>query len=199
MKTGIFKSKPERNRSFVYLYIVIMLFIEITSFLFTFPCNVSYLTINVLVIQEDYLLIIQLAIFFTITVFFLYVWLKNPGYIEKPKGLSLIQVLEDYPPFRVCPFCEIPKPKRSKHCDYCNKCVKVFDHHCPWVNNCVGAGNHGGFLIFILSMTIICIYQLALNIMVLLQSVVQHNLLYKMFDWMDHTTIANVKPFVCAV
>ena len=96
-------------------------------------------------------------------------WLKDPGYLKKPRTLDLQQVLREYPAFKVCPVCEIPKPKRSKHCDYCNKCVKVFDHHCPWINNCVGARNHGSFLIFIISMTVLCLAALGINFPVMIR------------------------------
>lgn len=44
------------------------------------------------------------------------------------------------------------KPKRSRHCEICKKCIRVYDHHCPWINNCVGAQNYKFFITFILFM-----------------------------------------------
>lgn len=44
-----------------------------------------------------------------------------------------------YDSSELCPECEILRPKRSRHCEICNRCVYVFDHHCPFINNCVGA------------------------------------------------------------
>ena len=67
-------------------------------------------------------------------------WLKNPGYATIPENSSsnLIKLLENSSPGEICADCEILKPKRSKHCDSCHRCIEVFDHHCPWINNCVG-------------------------------------------------------------
>ncbi|KAL4427541.1 hypothetical protein ABPG74_019497 [Tetrahymena malaccensis] len=51
----------------------------------------------------------------------------------------------------LCLECCIIKPARSKHCDFCNKCVAVMDHHCPFINNCVGAKNHVFFFFMLLT------------------------------------------------
>jgi len=81
-------------------------------------------------------------------IFFLRSWLTDPGYIKNPNKEDLLNLLLNNDPHLVCPECVIVKPQRSKHCEYCNACISVYDHHCPWINNCVGARNHGRFVVF---------------------------------------------------
>jgi len=85
--------------------------------------------------------------------FFFLAWRTNPGYMDNPKKNDVLNLLINNEASHICPECVIVKPKRSKHCEYCNKCVAVFDHHCPWIDNCVGARNHKYFVIFIISIT----------------------------------------------
>ena len=58
-------------------------------------------------------------------------------------------MVERMDPGSICSDCEVMRAKRSRHCNFCHKCVSRFDHHCPWINNCVGLRNHGFFLSFI--------------------------------------------------
>lgn len=50
---------------------------------------------------------------------------------------------------RLCHTCQLVKPLRSKHCQFCNRCVDHFDHHCPYIGNCVGYRNRHSFCLFV--------------------------------------------------
>lgn len=53
--------------------------------------------------------------------------------------------------YRLCDYCEIQQPMRTKHCEDCGKCVRKYDHHCPWLEACIGERNHKFFWLFLLS------------------------------------------------
>ncbi|CAD8069316.1 unnamed protein product [Paramecium sonneborni] len=83
---------------------------------------------------------------------FVYMVKSDPGYQTQYKndGQVFYKILQNNPKkLEICSECETLKAQRSRHCDFCNKCIIVYDHHCPWINNCIGAKNHFLFMIFI--------------------------------------------------
>eukprot|EP00927_Polykrikos_kofoidii_P070268 TRINITY_DN6635_c0_g1_i2.p1 TRINITY_DN6635_c0_g1~~TRINITY_DN6635_c0_g1_i2.p1 ORF type:complete len:347 (-),score=44.30 TRINITY_DN6635_c0_g1_i2:357-1397(-) len=59
---------------------------------------------------------------------------------------------------RQCNRCTRLKPVRAHHCSVCQRCVLKMDHHCPWINNCVGHGNYRHFCLFLLFLTLVCLF-----------------------------------------
>ena len=67
----------------------------------------------------------------------------DPGYLTKRSDRDFSYLYKKYDPDYVCAYCETKRNKTVRHCQHCNRCVKVpftqqFDHHCPWLHNCVG-------------------------------------------------------------
>ena len=50
-----------------------------------------------------------------------------------------------------CDICKIDKlPLRAHHCEFCNKCVRCYDHHCWALAGCIGENNRLLFLLFLI-------------------------------------------------
>ena len=85
----------------------------------------------------------------------LILWLRtqfsNPGFIEKPREMDFLKLMQIVDPIQLCPDCLVIRTPRSRHCSTCNRCVERFDHHCPWINNCIGQQNHIYFIWFLIS------------------------------------------------
>ena len=133
-------TKSKNDLVFVYVFILLL----ITVYILFYGCVVPFV--------DDLLWIwinkIQTMI---MIVMFMIVCLKDPGYIDNKNQSNLLELLVDNEPNKICAYCQIIKPIRSKHCHFCQKCVIVYDHHCPWVKNCIGAKNHLHFILFIIN------------------------------------------------
>ncbi|CAD8102246.1 unnamed protein product [Paramecium sonneborni] len=81
----------------------------------------------------------------------------NPGIITLLLSVEEA-IAQQIDPNNICPDCWVIKPQRSKHCEFCQKCVIFYDHHCPWINNCVGAKNLLYFYLYLISLLLIQIY-----------------------------------------
>ena len=96
----------------------------------------------------------SMFLFILSLVLFVIVNQLDPGYIVKHPGNSLIKLYDEHHCDSICPFCQIKRSSKTRHCQYCERCVLDYDHHCPWIRNCVGAGN---FKIFIVFLVICCV------------------------------------------
>jgi ankyrin repeat protein len=84
------------------------------------------LTIVVIMPHLNKILSLSAASILILTGFaFIVVSNKDPGYTKNNKNLSLLTLYETYRSEYICAYCETRKPKFSRHCHYCERCVKV--------------------------------------------------------------------------
>ena len=102
--------------------------------------------------NQEGLIYTQLSLFVLTLIFHAWASCKDPGYLKKPKDVDFLELMKVFDPILLCSDCEVIRTDRSLHCSTSNKCVERFDHFCPYINNCVGQGNHGVFLVFLISM-----------------------------------------------
>lgn len=62
------------------------------------------------------------------------------------------------PKWHFCAACEANAPPRTFHCDKCNCCIFKRDHHCAFAGCCVGLKNFRYFLVFLIYLSIGCLY-----------------------------------------
>ena len=102
--------KVQRNASTAILYMVLMAF--------------SYLLLNILLLSdlrfERELVVATHFLFIGSSIFFLFSWLRNPGYIKKDPNLNFYEMIEKFDANHLCPECQVIRSERSRHCNICN-------------------------------------------------------------------------------
>ena len=111
--------KLERSKSAMIFYIVILsgTFALLQLFVFPFVNKVIYYFPIVA------LFILQFVVYFIVAS-------KDPGFVQKSNKISFLKLNQYFHPMYICPTCEILRPKESRHCYICNRCIDRHDHHC---------------------------------------------------------------------
>lgn len=64
-----------------------------------------------------------------------------------------------------CERCKVEQDPSTKHCVYCDRCIRGWDHHCLWIGVCVGVENARFFLAYLGTQTLCTILALDLLLM----------------------------------
>ena len=68
---------------------------------------------------------------------------------------------------------------RHRHCRFCDKCAKGFDHHCKWLNTCIGSINYKYFSGVVVSVSVQTTLSLALSLAFLVEAYAFPNYIWK--------------------
>ena len=177
--------KVQRSTFSVIMFIVLYFYSFLYLTLYVFPDPTLCLCFRAFLLLD----------FILTTLFFLLSWLTDPGFISKSPSMDFLSIIPNFDPNNLCADCELIKPKRSRHCNICNRCVDRYDHHCPWINNCVGARNHAYFYLYILFLQLYMLLIFALIITDFRSKLQSHLALSLLRDYSVLTLILNaIKP-----
>uniref|UniRef100_A0A914XYY3 Palmitoyltransferase n=1 Tax=Panagrolaimus superbus TaxID=310955 RepID=A0A914XYY3_9BILA len=125
---------------------------------------------------------------------------RDPGILVYSHAEQCRQIIEmtegDNFEGNFCSTCLLIRPVRSKHCRYCDKCVRRFDHHCIWINKCIGSENHRLFISYLILLQVsafVVITGCILYINDFCGGISFHNLACQ--PWVSYTLIMSINLF----
>ena len=99
--------KVVRNRNTVYMMVALFLGDFAVELVFVYPGMAFVWTI------------LNAALLALVFLFALIAGVMNPGYLEKPIRYKFGHLLQGFPPYELCPVCEVVITNRSRHCAFC--------------------------------------------------------------------------------
>ena len=158
-----------------------------------------------LFLQLDFLPNFYFILFFILSfilfISFIYMSFNNPGIIEDAnyKNIDWLElVFNDINIKNMCPYCKVKRIKLSRHCFFCNKCIKEHNYHCNIINNCIGENNCFGYIFFLVMHLIIFIYMSFTSIKVLFitdLTLLQNQYIIQV-DFLHNYMVKNVTAFL---
>jgi len=111
--------KLERSKCTMIFYVLVISGTFILLHLFVFP----FINKKAFCYPLQIMFILQFIVYFITAT-------KDPGFVHKSNKISFLKLNQYFHPMYICPTCEILRPKESRHCYICNKCIDRHDHHC---------------------------------------------------------------------
>lgn len=126
---------------------------------------------------------------------FLFVSYSDPGIIQQQDIDAHCALYPDddiiFQSNRYCTTCACRRPARAKHCNATKACIARFDHWCIWVNNSIGLYNTRWFLLFLLIITVVCLYGSIICVKVIFGDIATKNIWSR--TWLDPKTGKHIK------
>ncbi|MCQ2820310.1 MAG: hypothetical protein MJ252_23840 [archaeon] len=95
-------------------------------------------------------IIYGMSIIFLMLIYF-YNFIRNPGIsinnVNQSSNAEFCQICHSF----------IEAGTHTVHCNFCNVCIKGFDHHCVWIGKCVGYNNLYTFYFLLFSVAVVYI------------------------------------------
>jgi palmitoyltransferase ZDHHC9/14/18 len=165
-----------------------------------------YLTWLITLWNEINHIILWVSIFFFLSalVSFFQAACTDPGIIprcrpDEPAEYPIQPLDVDGKPVKFCQTCRIYRPRRAKHCRFCDNCVDKFDHHCPWVGTCIGRRNYRYFIMFVFNVTVLSSVVMIQCVLTLIGASSEYNVDDGSWTILWYTVENNVVTFIIAI
>ena len=171
-----------------FLLFFVSRFIDITDFKFLLTDNIKMI-LGLVFIGISFLFVLILLLFMS----YFSCCIKYRQHIKRKKP-NLLDLYEKYNS-DICIRCLRRKKENTYHCNICNLCIEKWKFHSFWLNSCITKDNIIKYIIFIISIFILLLSNIASEIFFLLFSFFDksENNIYKHFFYLYNDEYKNEK------